>query len=56
MEKKLISHIPFLYSVDIMLIGGGLAGLPIARLFSERGKSVLLVESGTFLGWEIGMF
>jgi flavin-dependent dehydrogenase len=49
-------RLPLLFNVDELVIGGGLAGLPVAKLLAERGRSVLLVESDTFLGYEIGAY
>jgi glycine/D-amino acid oxidase-like deaminating enzyme len=48
-----ILRLPLLFDVDLVVFGAGLAGLPIAHYFAERGKSVFLVVSLTFLGWEM---
>ena len=48
--------IPLIEEVDLLVVGGGLAGLPIAKAYASSGKKVLLVEKGTFLGYEIGQW
>ena len=38
--------------VDVLIIGGGLAGVSCALRVAETGRSVLLVERRPALGWE----
>ena len=37
---------------DVLIVGGGLAGVSCALRVAETGKSVLLVERRPALGWE----
>ncbi|MEG0788592.1 MAG: FAD-dependent oxidoreductase [Alistipes sp.] len=57
MEKKTISTIqepartiPVRASVDILIVGGGPAGIMAAQAASGKGQKVMLIESRSFLG------
>ena len=43
-------RVPVIREVDLLVIDGGLAGMEIARRISKEGKTVMLVESQTYLG------
>lgn len=47
-------EIPLICEVDILVIGGGLAGVAAASDLAKAGRQVLLVESNTFVGHEFG--
>lgn len=42
-------NIPVIAEVDLLIVGGGLAGLPVAHKYGEMGKRVMLIEKG--LSW-----
>ena len=44
------SYIPVKYSVDIVVVGGGIAGVTAACAAAKTGKSVILLESFAILG------
>lgn len=48
------NSIPVIYEVELLVIGGGLAGIPIAYKSADNGKRTLIIEQRTFLGYEIG--
>jgi len=49
------SHdVPLIFEVDVLVIGGGLAGLSAAAEMGQAGRQVALIESETFLGYEFG--
>jgi len=41
---------------EYLIVGGGLAALPLARKLAGEGRCVLLAEAGTYLGYEIGRY
>jgi len=45
--------IPVIAEVDLLVVGGGIAGLSAAREVAQRGKKVLVIDAGTFLGYEL---
>lgn len=55
-KLKTSNNIPLIAEVDLLVVGGGLAGLPAAKTFARLGKNVMLIEKGTFLGYEIGQW
>jgi flavin-dependent dehydrogenase len=49
------SHeIPLIFEVEVLAIGGGLAGVAAAAEIAEPGRRVALVEAETSLGYEFG--
>jgi flavin-dependent dehydrogenase len=46
--------VPLIREVDVLIVGGGLAGISAAKACAVAGLKVLILESGTFLGYEIG--
>jgi len=46
-------QIPLIFDVDVLVIGGWLAGVSAAHGAASRGLRVALIESGTFLGHEL---
>lgn len=48
------ASIPVLFETDVLVIGGGLAGVAAAVELAKGGKSVVLIEKQTFLGYEVG--
>jgi flavin-dependent dehydrogenase len=48
--------IPLLASTDILVIGGGLAGLSAARECARAGLSAIIITHATFLGDEITLW
>jgi FAD dependent oxidoreductase len=44
------AHVPVKYSADIVVVGGGIAGLTAACAAAKMGKSVILLESFAILG------
>jgi hypothetical protein len=49
-QLNYFAHIPVKYSVDIVVVGGGIAGLTAACAAAKTGKSVVLLESFAVLG------
>lgn len=45
-------RIPVKAHYDVIVIGGGVAGVAAAMAASKRGKSVLLIEKSIMLGRE----
>src|SRR5210317_119311 len=45
--------IPVLKRCDVLIIGGGFAGVTTARKFAKAGKKVVLVERRIYLGREV---
>lgn len=45
-----IDSLPLLWSGDVVVVGGGSAGSAAATTAGRAGRSVLLIESGAFLG------
>lgn len=43
-------------SYDCIVVGSGIAGLTAARIMSQQGKSVLLLEKATILGGSLARF
>ena len=41
---------------EYLIVGGGLAALPLARKLAGGGSRVLVAEAGTYLGYEIGRY
>jgi flavin-dependent dehydrogenase len=50
------NSIPIIDDVELLVIGGGLAGIPIAYRSAYNGKRTLIIEQKTFLGYEIGLW
>lgn len=46
-------NVPLLTRTDLLVIGGSLSGLAAAREYAAGGKKVMVVEAGTFLGYEM---
>ena len=44
------SHLPVLADVDVLVVGGGAAGVAAATVAAEAGKSVILLERYGFCG------
>ena len=49
-------NIPVIDEVELLVVGGGLAGVVIAKEYASKGKKVMLIEKGTFLGHELGQW
>lgn len=47
------ARLPVLHSVDVTVVGGSCAAIAAAVLCARSGRSVLLIESRTYLGREI---
>lgn len=47
-EAPIVDATPLPGSVDVVVIGGGYAGLAAAHRFAEHGRSVVLLEAGPF--------
>ncbi len=47
------AQVPLISEVDLLVIGGGLAGLVAAHQVADQGRRTLVVECGTFLGYEL---
>ncbi len=45
--------LPILYDVDAVIVGGSFAGVSAARRLAKSGKTVVVVESRTYLGREV---
>src|SRR4051794_23149836 len=43
-------HLPVLADVDVLVVGGGAAGVAAATVAAEAGKSVILLERYGFCG------
>ena len=48
------SHLPVLADVDVLVVGGGAAGVAAATVAAEAGKSVILLERYGFCGGRRG--
>ncbi|MGE5529733.1 MAG: FAD-dependent oxidoreductase [Patescibacteria group bacterium] len=48
--------LPLLAEVDVLVAGGGLAGIALARTCAEGGLKTMVIEGGTFLGLELGVW
>ena len=46
-------YIPVIHKCDVLIVGGGFAGVSAAREFAKSGKSVVLIERRIYLGREI---
>ncbi len=53
---KECSTIPIIEKVDLLIVGGGLAGLAVAKEYAAAGNKVMLIDKGTFLGYEMGQW
>ena len=53
MIKVSKSQIPLYASTDYLIIGGSFGGISAAYQLAKNGKSVIILDSGTFLGREI---
>ncbi len=47
-KKMLVDEV-----MDYLIVGSGLAVLPLSRKLAEEGKRILLAEAGTYMGYEI---
>lgn len=47
------SELPVVFDVDVVVVGGSLAGVEAACAAAEEGASVLLVESRPYLGYDL---
>ena len=45
--------LPAVFEVDVVVAGGSLAGVEAACAAAEEGASVLLVESRSYLGYDL---
>ena len=45
--------LPLAYDVDVLVAGGSLAGIEAACVASDKGASVLVIESRPYLGYDI---
>jgi flavin-dependent dehydrogenase len=54
MKLKGIDSIPLIAKVDLLIVGGGITGIPAACMYAKCGKKVLVIEEDIFLGYEIG--
>ena len=45
--------LPLAYDVDVLVAGGSLAGIEAACVASDKGASVLVIESRPYLGFDI---
>lgn len=50
---ELATELPVAFDVDVVVVGGSLAGVEAARAAAEEGVSVLLVESRSYLGYDL---
>jgi len=53
MTSRTSSPLPVLLATDVLVIGGGFAGVAAACSAARQGKRVCLIEQRTFLGGEI---
>ncbi|MFB3879758.1 MAG: FAD-dependent oxidoreductase [Armatimonadota bacterium] len=53
-EVKSQEQVPLIIETDVLVVGGGLAGLAAACDLAGAGRKVALVEAEIFLGYEIG--
>ncbi len=51
--RYLASGLPVVFEVDVVVAGGSLAGVEAACAAAEEGASVLLVESRSYLGYDL---
>jgi len=51
---KSSQQIPLIFEVDVLVVGGGLAGLAAACDIADAGREVAVIEAEIFLGYEIG--
>ena len=49
-ELYVQEEIPVLDSCDVLVVGGGLAGVSAAASAAQRGCRTILIEKNTFLG------
>jgi glycine/D-amino acid oxidase-like deaminating enzyme len=47
-------QVPLIFEVDVLVIGGRLAGLAAAQAAAEGGLKAAVIESETYLGYEFG--
>ena len=47
------TNLPLAYDVDVLVTGGSLAGVEAACAASDKGASVLVIESRPYLGYDI---
>ena len=47
------TSLPLAYDVDVLVAGGSLAGVEAACIASDKGASVLVIESRPYLGYDI---
>ena len=47
------ASLPLAYDVDLLVAGGSLAGVEAACVASDKGSSVLVIESRPYLGYDI---
>ena len=47
------ASLPLAYDVDVLVAGGSLAGVEAACVASDKGSSVLVIESRPYLGYDI---
>ena len=47
------TSLPLAYDVDVLVAGGSLAGVEAACVASDKGASVLVIESRPYLGYDI---
>ena len=47
------TSLPLAYDVDVLVDGGSLAGVEAACVASDKGASVLVIESRPYLGYDI---
>jgi hypothetical protein len=48
-----LNTLPLLHTAEFTIVGGSFAGISAALELSRLGRSVLLVEPRTYLGWEV---
>jgi flavin-dependent dehydrogenase len=49
-----VQNVPLIFDVDVLIVGGRLAGVAAAREAAQGGSRVVLIESETYLGYEFG--
>jgi NADPH-dependent 2,4-dienoyl-CoA reductase/sulfur reductase-like enzyme len=47
------NKVPVLKKCDVVIVGGGFAGIAAAVIFAKSGKKVVLVERRIYLGREV---